>query len=177
MDEAEIIEKAKLDRKHFGILYDKYFTLIFRFVFKRLGCDEQTTGDVTQQTFLKAMLNIDKYTDRGLPFSSWLYRIAHNEVNLHFRDVKKKKEIGIDASDLHNLKNESSEENIPISKSNEELIKAINNLDLENSNLIELRFFLKMSFKEIADIYNISEASCKMKTYRILEKMNKNWGK
>ena len=46
------------------------------------------------------MLNIKKYEDRGFPFSSWLYKIASNEVNKYFRDEKKVQEVEIQEKDL-----------------------------------------------------------------------------
>jgi RNA polymerase sigma-70 factor (ECF subfamily) len=57
----------------------------------------------------------------------------------------------------------------------EKLMEMINNLGQEQLDLIELRFFQELSFKEIAEIYSITEANAKMKVYRILEKMNLNW--
>ena len=58
----------------------------------------------------------------------------------------------------------------------ERLIEAINGLKQEHQDLIELRFFQELSFKEIAEIYDITEANAKMRTYRILEKIGKMWG-
>jgi RNA polymerase sigma-70 factor (ECF subfamily) len=57
----------------------------------------------------------------------------------------------------------------------EKLMEQLNELPQENLDLIELRFFQELSFKEIAEIYSITEANAKMRIYRILEKMNKNW--
>jgi RNA polymerase sigma-70 factor (ECF subfamily) len=57
----------------------------------------------------------------------------------------------------------------------DQLIEIINNLDETQADLIELRFFQELSFKEIADIYQISEANAKMRIYRLLEKINTNW--
>jgi RNA polymerase sigma-70 factor (ECF subfamily) len=57
----------------------------------------------------------------------------------------------------------------------EKLMLQLNGLPQESIDLIELRFFQELSFKEIADIYSITEANAKMRIYRILEKMNKNW--
>ena len=57
----------------------------------------------------------------------------------------------------------------------ERLIEAINGLKQEHQDLIELRFFQELSFKEIAEIYDITEANAKMRTYRILEKIGKMW--
>jgi RNA polymerase sigma-70 factor (ECF subfamily) len=57
----------------------------------------------------------------------------------------------------------------------EKLISLLNEMEQEQMDLIELRFFQEMSFKEIADIYSITEANAKMRVYRILEKLNKKW--
>lgn len=56
----------------------------------------------------------------------------------------------------------------------EKLIDVLNGLNEKDLDLIELRFFQKMPFKEIADIYNITEANAKMKLYRLIEKIKKN---
>ncbi len=175
MSEPELIERARKQSKYFGVLYDRYFEQIFRFVFKRLGGLEDTAGDLTQQTFIKAMANLDRYEDRGFPFSSWLYRIAQNEVSMFFRKQKKQHFIPITENNLFVM---AEEANIVVSSIREEqdiLIEILNSLDSAQLDLIELRFFQQMSFKEIAEIYNISEANAKMRLYRILEKLSKKW--
>ena len=57
----------------------------------------------------------------------------------------------------------------------EKLIEMLNGLEESHLDLIELRFFQQISFKEIAEIYSVSEATAKMRTYRILERINKQW--
>ena len=176
LTESEVIALAKQDQVYFGTLYNKYFDQIFRFVFKKLGGDEEITGDLTQQTFMKAMANIQKYEDRGLPFSSWLYRIAQNEVLMFFRKQKKSFTVAIDENKVVGLASEASLSSEYMSQQDQEkLIELLNHLDANHLELIELRFFQEMSFKEIADIYSISEANAKMRTYRILERINKTW--
>lgn len=175
LSEPEQIELAQKDHQYFGVLYEKYFDQIFRFVFKRLGGDETVSGDLTQQTFMKAMANIRKYEDRGLAFSSWLYRIAQNEVNLFFRNEKKTRLVDVNENQLKSLLEEGEMNSSMSQEDQEKLIKYINELEPEQLDLIELRFFQGMSFKEIADIYSITEANAKMRIYRLLEKINKKW--
>jgi len=157
------------------VLYDNYFDQIFRFVFKRLGGNESVAGDLTQQTFIKAMANLDRYEDRGLPFSSWLYRIAQNEVSMFFRQQKKNYSVSIDEGRLMDMAHEANLSNHMSMENQEKLVEAINSLEQEHQDLIELRFFQEMSFREIAEIYDITEANAKMRTYRILEKIGKKW--
>lgn len=173
-NEAQQIELAQKDHRYFGPLYERYFEQIFRFVFKRLGGNEEVAGDLVQQCFMKAMANITKYEDRGLPFSAWLYRIAQNEVNMFFRSEKKNYSVEISDRQLYSILEENGEGSVQ-QEDLDQLIEIINNLDETQADLIELRFFQELSFKEIADIYQISEANAKMKIYRLLEKINTNW--
>lgn len=175
LSESEIIALAKKKSKYFGVLYDRYFETIFRFVFKRLGGNEEVAGDLTQQTFIKAMANIDKYEDRGFPFSSWLYRIAQNEVSMFFRQEKKNFSVSIDENRVSEIAGEADISNIMSTEDLETLIEFVNELKQEHQDLIELRFFQGLSFKEIAEIYDITEANAKMRTYRILEKLGQMW--
>lgn len=175
IDEPQLIELAKKDVHYFGELYEKYFDPIFRFTFKRLGGNEDLAGDLTQQTFIKAMAHIQKYEDRGLPFSSWLYRIAQNEVSMYFRSLKNSYTVEIDDRKVIHLAQEAINLEYMPEEDQEKLIGLLNEMEQEHLDLIELRFFQELSFKEIAEIYNISEANAKMRVYRILEKLNKKW--
>lgn len=175
LNESEQIALAQKDQQHFGVLYETYFETIFRFVFKRLGGDEAVAGDLTQQTFLKAMINLHRYEDRGFPFSAWLFRIAQNEVNLYFRKEKQARDVEVSDHQLNAIFEEVIQSNSMSQADQEQLIQLINALEPDQMDLIELRFFQEMSFREIACIYDISEANAKMKIYRLLEKIQKQW--
>lgn len=174
-NEAEEIDLARQDHRYFGVLYERYFEQIYRFIFKRLGGDEAVAGDLAQQTFIKAMANLHKYEDRGLPFSAWLYRIAQNEVNLFFRAQKKQYYVEINDRQLAGILEETEGSHAFSQEDLEQLITIINNLEEAQIDILELRFFQEMSFKEIADIYNISEANAKMRLYRLIEKIKQQW--
>jgi len=120
---------------------------------------------------MKAMMNIDKYEDRGFPFSSWLYRIASNEVNLFFRAQKKEVTVQINENQVTTLAQEidlgNNEENLHL------ILNKMEDLPLEKSQLIEMRFFEELSFKEIGSIFDITEASAKMRVYRVIESLKK----
>jgi len=171
-EDFELIKKAKKNRTDFGVLYEKYFERIYLFIFKRLG-NEDIAGDICQTAMFKAMMNIHKYEDRGYPFSTWLYRIASNEVNLHFRKVKKIAEVEIKEKDVITLLDEINFDHQVDTNDQEKVIAILNGLKPEQTEIIELRFFFGYSFKEIAEFYNTSESSAKMKLYRLLEKIKK----
>lgn len=169
-DEQLIIEAAKLNPEHFGPIYDKYYKQIFGYVYQRMDCKD-TAFDVTAQVFLKALTNLNRYEFKGVPFASWLFRIAHSEVMQLFRDQKNKRAINADVGDLKNIYEEVQEpffeEYLPALQ---QLIKQLPEDDLQ---MIEMRFFEQRPFKEIAEILNITENNAKVRMYRILERLKK----
>lgn len=171
IDELEIVNLAKSDPLNFEPLYRRYYEQIFRYVYHRVD-DEGLALDLTSQVFLKALNNLSKYEYRGVPFSSWLYRIAKSEVYQSYRDNKSNRTINIDVANLSTLM-EDIEDN---SMRDERISKVINALkDLKESELsmIELRFFEKHSFKEIGEILLITENNAKVRCFRIIEKLKK----
>lgn len=168
--EQHLIEAAKQNPEHFGPLYDKYYKQIFGYVYQRMDCKD-SAFDLTSQVFLKALTNIEKYEYKGVPFASWLYRIAHSEVMQSFRTKKNLRTINADISDLRNICEEVEQEYMEEYKSI--LMTVIKNLPEDDVQLIELRFFEKRAFKEIAEILSLTETNAKVKLYRILEKVKK----
>ncbi|HEX3082628.1 MAG TPA: sigma-70 family RNA polymerase sigma factor [Candidatus Saccharimonadia bacterium] len=86
-DDQTLIERAKTDPQAFGMLYDRYYTLIAGYIQRRLA-DPVAAQDVTAIVFFKAMTHLRRFHWRGVPFSAWLYRIASNEINTYFRRTK-----------------------------------------------------------------------------------------
>ena len=94
--ELQEIESAKKDPRRFGVLYDRYHEQIFRYLYARVD-NKHLASDLVSQVFYKAMLNIENYTFKGVPFASWLYRIAFNEMNMQFRKDAKNRTVNIDS--------------------------------------------------------------------------------
>lgn len=178
LSESELIVRAKSDQRYFGTLYEMHFETIFRFIFKRVNGNDAVCGDLTQQSFIKAMVNLQKYEDRGLPFRAWLFRIAQNEINMFFRAQQKNYSVDVSDNQLSAILDETFPSENYTQDDLDKLVHFLNN-NLEESqlDLIELRFFQQMSFREIADIYQLTEANTKMRIYRILEKIKQNWNK
>lgn len=170
LSEQQVIEAAKQNPENFGPLYDKYYKQIFGYVYQRLDCKD-TAFDLTSQVFLKALSNINKYEYKGVPFASWLYRIAHSEVMQLFRTKKNLRTVNADIRDLKNICEEVEEEYLEQYKTI--LMKVIKDLPEDDLQLVELRFFEKRAFKEIAEILNITETNAKVKLYRILDRVKK----
>jgi RNA polymerase sigma-70 factor (ECF subfamily) len=170
--EQEIIERSKKDAKAFGELYEKYFDRIFNYIYRQTD-DDELAGDLCSQTFINALNNLNRYEFRGLPFSAWIYKIAGNEVNKHYRKNKGKKIFSIEELKVKELV-ESADEGW-----DEELIGRLidfmKDLPTDMLQVLELRFFEDKDFKEIAFILDITESGAKMRTYRALDKLRKNF--
>ena len=170
LKEFKAVQQAVKDPVHFQILYDRYFTAIFNYIFRKID-DEDITADLTSQTFLKALKNLKKYKYKGVPFSAWLYRIASNEVYNHYRLTNKKQVFSFEEREFENLIEQNIEvvEEIDI----DYIIQQMHNMCESDIEVIELRFFESKSFAEIAFILEITEANAKMRTYRAIEKLRK----
>ncbi len=169
-EEWALIRAAQQNPSAFRPLYDKYFEPIFRFIYRRTA-DQNLSGDICSQVFLKAMQKIKSYEFKGVPFSAWLYRIASNEVAQHYRENQKNRVVSIEQTQLGNLIDEVEVTNdVSLQKA---MIKAIDQLKPDALQLIEMRFFEQRPFKEIAEIMGLTESNTKVKTYRILERLKK----
>lgn len=171
--EEEQILAAQKDSKNFRFLYEANYEAIFRFLYRKAN-DEALAADLTAQTFIKALTNIQKFEYKGVPFSAWLYRIASNEFLKYY---KKKKQIPVysleeeTAKKLTNFSEELADERQQ--ERIDQLKKVLETLKTKDMQMIELRFFEDKSFKEIGFILETTESAAKMRTYRILEKIKK----
>src|SRR3569832_2934926 len=82
-EEKSLLERIHSDPKEFGLLFEAYYKPIFGYIFRRLG-DYDISRDIASETFLKAFLRIGTFKWIGISISSWLYRIATNEMNMYF---------------------------------------------------------------------------------------------
>lgn len=87
-DEKELIKRAQKESEAFAKLYDKYYPQIFGYILKRVA-NLEIAQDVTSETFLKALKNLWKFRWKNISISSWLYRIANNEIANYFRKKQK----------------------------------------------------------------------------------------
>ena len=170
-DEEALILKSQADPEAFRPLYEKYFKRIFLFVHHRVG-DKALAADITSQVFLKSLLNINKFSFRGLPFSAWLFRIALNECNDFFRKNKRYRLVTMEEEMVEQLHDELTSET-RLEDLRQRLPSILQKLSVNELQIIELRFFEQRPFKEVGDILGISETYAKVRVYRILEKMKK----
>ena len=160
MQEEESLVKRALqgDQMAFARLYEEYFDKIYRYVAIRIG-DKTEAEDMTQQVFLKAVKSISSFKWRGIPFSAWLFRIAHNQVVDYLRKKKKQPTTLFDESLVsHNTSPElMAERSLDI----QQLQLATRRLTDAQREVISLRFAGGLSVAEVSRIMGRSQGAVK----------------
>lgn len=165
--EAELIERAKYDAQAFGQLYERYVDRIYQYIYYRTGVHHEAE-DLTARTFFRALHNIHRYTQRGLPFSAWLYRIAHNLVANWHRDRKNRQFISLDEVILAGKTTVLPEQYLERKEREEALRLAIARLGSDRQQLLILKFAEALSNEEIGKIMGKSEGAVKSLYHRTL---------
>ena len=167
-NEAEVLARASEgDRDAFGELYARYVDRIFNYVYYRTG-NTHDAEDLTARVFKRAMNHIHNYTDRGVPFSAWLYRIAHNLVANWHRDRSRKQEIPITDIPVLPAKGDHPETKLVRTEEQDALLRLIRKLPPERQQLLILKFVENLSNAEIGQIMGRSEGAIKSLYHRTL---------
>lgn len=158
MDETAIIRacvKGKTAR--FGELYDAYVRSIYDFLYYKTH-HKETAEDLTAETFFKALNNIGQF-DTSRSFRGWLYAIAHNAVRDHYRSARPT----IDIDDVWDLaEDDTMIRDADTKRALAEVQKHLCTLTPTQRDILMLRLWQELSYKEIADIVGKSEANSKM---------------
>lgn len=169
IEEIALINSAKNDPAAFGELYKKYVEKIYNYIYYRTGSTHDAE-DLTEKVFFKAMSHIKGYKQMGLPFSAWLYRIAHNLVANYHRDRSNKQEISLDELPgvLLSQADPQPETKAVKSQEVEELLETIRDLADNRQELLILKFVDQLSNAEIGMIMRKSEGAIKSLYHRTL---------
>lgn len=174
--EEELVKRAQHDREAFGELYGMYYQRIFNFALKRT-VNVQLALDITSITFLKALSQIRKFRWRDVPFGAWLYRIAGNEINDHYRRQGGRRIASIEEiaelADTAGYADEINHAEEELSRHEEFLLmhKKLAELPDMYREVITLKFFEKKKIREMVDILGKKEGTIKSLLHRGLAKL------
>ena len=173
-DEDAQVRRAQEDPAAFGVLYERYVDQIFSYIYYRTA-DRQEAEDLTSRTFLRALRHLPRYELRGAPFSSWLYRIAHNLVVNWYHDRSRHRLIHLDELALPpELKTDDDPPNRDIEDEERRLLlDAIRRLPGDRQELIILKLSQGLSNTEIGQIMGRSEGAIKQLYYRTLRALRR----
>jgi RNA polymerase sigma-70 factor, ECF subfamily len=181
--EKALLENIRTEPQQFGVFFDRYYKIIFSYVFKRTG-NYDLSKDITAETFLKAFLKIRSFEWKGVSIAAWFYTIATNEVNYYFRKQKyyartMERVLNSAQIDFLNLSSQWQAEKTALEKELDDLenFKLIQEklklLDLKYQEVIALRYFENKDNQEISQILHKPEGTVKSLISRGLEKLRK----
>jgi RNA polymerase sigma-70 factor (ECF subfamily) len=158
------------DSSAFGALYDHYQPMIYRFVLVKVGRREEAE-DLTHQVFLSAWQNIKGYKNLGYPFSSWLYRIARNQVVDHYRSNKGEISLDDNNPELFIPSAVTSPVDVSVRLAMEKVFLAIKKLKPEYEDIIMLRFVEDLSLRDTAKAMKKTEGAVKLMQHRAIKEL------
>lgn len=163
MSDAEMVRLALVEQAFFAHIITRYEAKLDRYL-RRLGVqNDDDRVDLLQDVFIKVYKNLQGF-DPSLPFSSWIYRIAHNEaVSWHRkRSARPEGHLVLDSEDVLNFqrtKEDSSEVLVDKQINAEQLAAALEKISEKYRSVLVLRYFEHKDYNEISDILQIPVGS------------------
>jgi len=172
-NEESLVRRAQQrDEQAFAQLYEEYFDRIYRYVTLRIG-DRMEAEDITQQVFLNAIKAISSFKWRGIPFSAWLFRIAHNQVVDYLRRKAKRATAPLDESLVAG--DYDPQQIAELRLDIERLAAATGKLTPAQQEVISLRFAGELSVAQVAKIMGKSEGAVKALQHSAIVALRKSF--
>jgi RNA polymerase sigma-70 factor, ECF subfamily len=161
------VSGSAIGTKEFSEIYDSHADKIYRFIYYKT-LQRELAEDLTSNTFLNALEHIDQYDARRGSITVWLYKIARNLVIDHYR----KKRNTVDIDDVWDLASgEDVEKGVLATMQIAELKTALGKLPAEQRDIVILRIWEDLPYKEIAEIVDKTESACKMMFSRVIARL------
>ena len=160
---------SETKNEKFKEIYMENFSYVYDFIYMKV-LHRETAEDICSETFTKAYAHIDSFDPNRAKVRTWLCTIARNCVYDHFKSsFKRRVDITDDLPDI------PVEDEYSIIKNavNEEVARLLKLLSDEERELLACRYGSKMSVKEIAEVYGVSQNAISLRIRRILEKCRK----
>lgn len=171
--EATLVQRAQAgDSVAFGELYDLYLDPIYRFIYYKVF-SRDLAEDLTSDTFMKAFSRLNSYNEARGRFNSWLYQIARNTVVDHYRTVKNNQPL----DDVFDVPYDArTPEQLDALSGLEKVEDYLKTLPARQREIIVLRVWDGMSFKDIAALLGGTENSVKMAFSRSIRQLREECG-
>jgi RNA polymerase sigma-70 factor (ECF subfamily) len=176
LSDEDLVIECKKDQKYFAVLVERYVPKLTRYIRRRSMATSDDIDDLLQNIFIKVYRNINEY-DTSLLFSSWIYRITHNEMIDWYRREKRRTTLSLDDEARDIVSKLFSDEDAIVRFSHQEqrayIIQALNKLDEKYKDILLLRFFEEKSYEEIADILKIPAGTVAVRINRAKKQLQK----
>ncbi|WP_460683199.1 sigma-70 family RNA polymerase sigma factor [Modestobacter lapidis] len=167
----ELVRRAQAgDAEGFGLLYDRYVDVVFRFLLHRVA-DRPTAEDFTSETFVRALRRIDSLSFQGRDVGAWLVTIARNIVLDHVKSSRFRLEVT--TADMRDADQVTAgpEESVLRSMADVELLAGVRQLSVDQRECVELRFLQGLSVAETAAAMGKKEGAVKALQHRAIRRL------
>jgi RNA polymerase sigma-70 factor (ECF subfamily) len=170
MSDNEIAAKSLENLDYFSCLYQRYEPELLRYIRRVSGLEDDEAQDILQESFIKIWRNLNEF-DTGMKFSSWIYRIVHNETISHLR---KKKSYGkdktVDAELYRNILADAEGAEMVREDTLATIPVVLAQLPEKYREILVLKFLELKSYEEISDILKIPEGTVAIRISRAKER-------
>ncbi|MCW2578656.1 MAG: polymerase, sigma-24 subunit, subfamily [Blastococcus sp.] len=158
------------DAEAFGLLYDHYVTVVYRYVYHRVA-DRATAEDVTSETFVRALRRIDSLSFQGRDVGAWLVTIARNIVLDHVKSSRYRLEVTTADMRDADRATDGPEDAVIAHLTNQQLLECVRQLGSEQQECIVLRFLHGLSVAETAQIMGKKDGAIKALQHRAVRRL------
>jgi RNA polymerase sigma-70 factor (ECF subfamily) len=166
-DDLDLVQQAATDVEAFGLLYERHVRRIYNYIYYRTG-NHHDAEDLTARVFQRALRHVGNFEDKGVPFSAWLYRIAHNLVANWHRDRSRRPTVPLEDHLLPPGSGPYPEAAAVASEEQRFLMEAVRRLPEDRQQLLILKFVERLSNAEIGVIMGRTEGAIKSLYHRTL---------
>jgi RNA polymerase sigma-70 factor (ECF subfamily) len=170
-DETALVEAARSDPAAFSVLYRRYVTPVYRYLYQWTGSPAEAE-DLTSQVFMEALEGLARFRAQG-NFAAWLFTIARRKAIAAYR--RQRPHLPLDAAEQVPGPTEDPLERVVQGEQMERMAALFAGLDEEQRELLRLRFSAGLGYAEIGALLGRSQAAVKMAVYRLLRRMNEKW--
>lgn len=170
----QLIEKAQNgDRDAFGLIYERYAEIIFRFTFSQLS-NYQDAEDLTEEIFLRIWRSLPTYEQKGVPFVAYIFRIARNAlIDFYRQAARNRNQISIE-EELVGQSIFEPEQQAALNTDQKEIRAKLKELREDYRNVLILRFFSGLSTEETARALGKSPGAVRVLQHRALAALKKS---
>ena len=160
--DEELVVLTLKDQDNFLYLVRRYEPRLFRYVSRISNVSRDETEDILQDVFIKVYKNLNGF-DPELKFSSWIYRITHNEVISNYRKYKNKVKVMSFDKDTEFIKSLADEfdieQDLNLVELKDKVLNILNKMSIKYRDVLVLRFLESKSYREISDILKKPEGT------------------
>jgi RNA polymerase sigma-70 factor (ECF subfamily) len=153
--DQELVNLALKDRDDFVWIINRYKEKLYNYISRITNLGQQEAEDILQEVFIKIYRNLNEF-DPELKFSSWIYRIAHNQAISHYRKQKVRPQgnsLPLDISEIKNLAADIDiEKDMDLLLAKKNIVQVFDGMDEKYRELLVLKYFEEKSYQEISDI-------------------------